>query len=162
MGRSTPSAEHEVVIELFRRSPDLVTELLSSRFGVSVSPSVSEAFPAYEAALDMVFESLGAEGVAAYDDLVKAVTSAAVRDEWSRYMSTTAIPRMWLSDEYQQSFEKGWVKGEVKSLLRLLSARGFDVSESLCDRVMGVGHEQLERWLDRVLAAPALDDVFAD
>ncbi|MFT4188937.1 MAG: hypothetical protein QM621_10195 [Aeromicrobium sp.] len=130
--------------------------------------SVVEAFPAYTAALDEVFAKLGADGVAAYDDLVKAVMSAAVRDEWSRYMSTTAIPRMWLSDEYQQSFEKGWVKGEAEgevkgkaeSLLRVLAGRSFDVSESVRERVMGADREQLERWLDRAVTAPTLEEVF--
>ncbi|MFT4188831.1 MAG: hypothetical protein QM621_09655 [Aeromicrobium sp.] len=36
-----PSAEHEAVIELIRLSPELVTDLLSSRFGVSLSEGLT-------------------------------------------------------------------------------------------------------------------------
>ena len=59
----------------------------------------------------------------------------------------------------RQEFER---RGEATALLRLLAKRGFVVDEPVRARVLACqDSDQLDRWLDRVLTAASLDEVFA-
>ena len=58
--------------------------------------------------------------------------------------------------------EKGELKGQVKMLTRLLSARfGYSLRD-MRKRLTGASDEQLEKWSLRLLSAATLDDVFRD
>lgn len=55
---------------------------------------------------------------------------------------------------------KGEVKGEAKALMLLLTKRFGPLAIETSQRLQTATAEQLERWLDRVLDAPTLADVF--
>lgn len=62
----------------------------------------------------------------------------------------------------EQGLEQGLALSR-STLLRLLRFRGFTVDAAVEARVAGATEiAQLERWLDRVLDAPSLEDVFAN
>ncbi|MFT4188439.1 MAG: hypothetical protein QM621_07630 [Aeromicrobium sp.] len=133
----------------------------------------SDGFPAYAAAVEVLSERLGLDAATSYHDLVKAVMSAAVRDEWSEYMSTSTIPRRWFSEDNQRAHEKGVreglsrgksegvAEGEARSLLTILRTRGFEVPDALRDRVFAADSEQLERWIQAAVTADHLDQIFS-
>lgn len=57
---------------------------------------------------------------------------------------------------------RGVVRGEARMLLRVLRGRGFSVSSEVEARVLGTDSlETLERWADRAITAPSIDEVFA-
>jgi hypothetical protein len=58
--------------------------------------------------------------------------------------------------------EQGRVEGEAKALLKQLALRFGPLSQEVEARVRSAPEAQLERWLERVLTAAALADVFAE
>ncbi|MEO5331103.1 MAG: DUF2887 domain-containing protein [Magnetococcus sp. YQC-5] len=60
----------------------------------------------------------------------------------------------------QEGEEKGEQKGEAKMLTRLLTRRFGDLSPVVYEKVKAAGLEELELWIDRVLDARSLNDVF--
>jgi hypothetical protein len=66
------------------------------------------------------------------------------------------------SNEYLKSvFDKGEAKGKAETLLRLLSHRFQAVPETRRAQVLAAPPEQLDAWLDAVLDAGSLDEIFA-
>jgi len=61
----------------------------------------------------------------------------------------------------QEGFDKGLETGQRAILLRQLGRRFGAVPEPMAARVAAATPPELERWLDRVLDAASLDDVFA-
>jgi hypothetical protein len=57
--------------------------------------------------------------------------------------------------------DEGVAQGQRTTLIRLLTRRFGSLPQSVEARVAGAGAEDLERWLDRILDASSLDDVFA-
>jgi hypothetical protein len=57
---------------------------------------------------------------------------------------------------------RGRREGERIALVRLLERRFGALPAALSARVAGANEQVIERWLDRVLDATSLDDVFAD
>ncbi|MEU7425894.1 hypothetical protein [Streptomyces sp. NPDC040750] len=56
---------------------------------------------------------------------------------------------------------RGEAKGEAKAVLRVLRARGVEVSESVRERVMAcLDLEVLEAWLDRSLTVTRAEELF--
>ena len=59
--------------------------------------------------------------------------------------------------------EQGVEKGEAQMLLRLLTNRGFTVSDEVRSRVTSCGDSAvLVRWFDRALTATTVDEVFEE
>jgi uncharacterized protein DUF4351 len=56
---------------------------------------------------------------------------------------------------------EGRVQGEAETLLKLLALRFGPVAEGVEQRVRSAPEAQLDRWVERVLSAASLDDVFA-
>jgi len=56
----------------------------------------------------------------------------------------------------------GIVKGEGKSLMRLLERRFGTLPEAARERIANANIEQLDRWLDRVFDAENLGAVLGD
>jgi hypothetical protein len=54
---------------------------------------------------------------------------------------------------------QGEREGELRILLRLLRRRFGELSQEVLARLESAGPDQLERWSDRVLTAPSLDEV---
>jgi hypothetical protein len=53
-------------------------------------------------------------------------------------------------------------RGMAKALLKLLAQRFGSVPEGFETRVRSAREAELDRWLERVLTAASLDEVFAD
>jgi hypothetical protein len=54
-------------------------------------------------------------------------------------------------------------RAEARMLLQALTLRAFTVSDSLRERVMTcTDHALIERWFERAMKAPTLDEVFTD
>jgi len=56
----------------------------------------------------------------------------------------------------------GKAEGRKQDLTRLLERRFGPLPRDVRDRITGAGHDQLDRWLDRVLDARSLGAVFGD
>ncbi len=64
-------------------------------------------------------------------------------------------------EEWAHGYEaKGEEKGEAIALQRLLARRFGALSPDLASRIAAVSREEIETWLDRVLDARSLEDVF--
>jgi hypothetical protein len=61
----------------------------------------------------------------------------------------------------EKGIEKGVEKGQRTTLLRLLTRRFGTLPEPVAERVAGATPADIERWLDRILDATSLDDIFA-
>lgn len=58
---------------------------------------------------------------------------------------------------------RGEARGEARMLLQALTLRGFTVADPLRERVMTcTDHALIERWFERAMKAPTLDEVFTD
>ena len=55
---------------------------------------------------------------------------------------------------------RGIAKGEAKSLIRLLERRFGLLPQDVKDRIAGADLDQLDAWIDRVLDAKSLEDLF--
>ncbi|WNG41074.1 Rpn family recombination-promoting nuclease/putative transposase [Archangium violaceum] len=63
----------------------------------------------------------------------------------------------------EQGLERGRAQGRAESLLRILAARGWFVSEQARQRVLTCTDiTLLDRWFERALTAPTLSDVLGD
>ena len=61
----------------------------------------------------------------------------------------------------KEGLTKGRKEGEAMALLRLLEQRFGALPETVTARVTRASMQDIERWLDRVLRAASLDDIFA-
>jgi len=66
-----------------------------------------------------------------------------------------------MASTWDQLQEEGRVKGVRQALLRQLGKKFGNVPEATRERVGNSTTADLERWLDQVLTAPTLDEVFA-
>ena len=86
-------------------------------------------------------------------DLHMAIERILQRREWT-IMSTA-------EKLVDQGIQKGISKGRVQTLLRLLDRRFGELPPTVHARLDAASPSDLDRWTDRVLDAPSLDDVFA-
>ena len=56
--------------------------------------------------------------------------------------------------------EKGFEKGSLSILLKLLSRRFGELDPSVLDKLQTASPEQLERWAENILDAETLEEVF--
>ena len=56
--------------------------------------------------------------------------------------------------------KEGEAKGRAETLLRLLERRFGHVPEDAAARVLAAPVEDLDAWLDAILSASSLDDIF--
>lgn len=65
------------------------------------------------------------------------------------------------SEPFRRSHAEGEVKGEAKSVLKVLEARGLSVSDDVRERVLAcTDPEQLDQWLVRAVTAERADQLF--
>ncbi|MFI5973206.1 hypothetical protein ACIBA9_06765, partial [Streptomyces sp. NPDC051452] len=78
--------------------------------------------------------------------------------------SGTVMEEAWRkvhADGEAKGEARGEARGEAKAVLRVLEARGVEVSESVRERVMAcLDLEVLEAWLDRSLAVTRAEELF--
>jgi flagellar biosynthesis/type III secretory pathway protein FliH len=80
----------------------------------------------------------------------------AIYDRWEQ-----AAAARGRKEGHQEGRKEGRKEGEGKALLLLLERRFGVLPESVTARVAQSSTRDIERWLDRVLDAASLDDVFA-
>lgn len=57
---------------------------------------------------------------------------------------------------------EGEVIGEAKTLLKQITLKFGEPSEATVERVQAAPKDELDRWIERILTASTLDDLFAD
>jgi hypothetical protein len=61
----------------------------------------------------------------------------------------------------EKGIEQGKARGEAAALLKLLKARGVDLTEKQHDAVTSSNDlKEIDRWFDRALTATSADDIF--
>jgi hypothetical protein len=101
-------------------------------------------------------EALRTELVRAILNVLSAPMYARIREVFMSFQPKSEGPVLRM---LRQEFER---RGEATALLRLLAKRGFVVDKPVRERVLACqDSDQLDRWLDRVLTAASLDEVFA-
>jgi hypothetical protein len=98
-----------------------------------------------------------------------AVVCAATQGRYSAMldaMSQVGVERIVIEDLVKfgedRGREQGRLAGEAKTLLKQLALRFGPVPEGIVARVRSASEAELDRWVERVLTAASLDDVFAD
>ena len=66
----------------------------------------------------------------------------------------------WAHGYKAEGMQQGMQQGEALALQRLLTKRFGAVPAAFTARIAGAAPEQIERWLDQVLDAGSLDDMF--
>ncbi|MFE7719809.1 hypothetical protein ACFU44_12300 [Nocardia rhizosphaerihabitans] len=164
-----PSAPHEVVIDLFQQQPTLVAPLLTesgcplpeyvlSALAHAQHPEHREIWKALLAALG----TLGDDRAALYYDFILSTLPAAARSEWEALMAAGLQGYEYRSEFARKYFAEGEARGEAKSVLTVLDARGITVPTEVRERILGCDDlDQLQRWLRKALevnrAADLLD-----
>ena len=96
-----------------------------------------------------------------YPDFIYAVLGVVARAALEQLMNKANY-------EYQSDFARKYIamgkaEGQAQTLLKLLTLKGFTVPPELAARVESCKDlEQLDRWVERVLTATALDDIFPE
>ena len=72
---------------------------------------------------------------------------------------TTLSQRMW-SQGHQEGQEEGRQQGEAAALLRQLTRRFGPMGAPLTERVRQASSAELEQWIDNILDARSIDEVF--
>ena len=73
----------------------------------------------------------------------------------------TGIVSQAREEGIHQEVQQGLVQGERTALLRLLQRRFGQLDAGTEERVANAGVDQLNQWLDNVLDAWTLDEVFS-
>ncbi|MEU1993534.1 hypothetical protein ABZ511_03705 [Nocardia gamkensis] len=137
-----PSSVDEVLIELVRRRPTLVAELLTSTLGL--------ALPEFDHARVDSGDLPDIEPTEYRADLVVTLTD-------SQYF------KQLYADGVAEGEAIGEAKGEAKALLTMLGARGFDVPAVLTAEIEAcTDHARLTEWITRAATASALEEIFGD
>jgi hypothetical protein len=101
--------------------------------------------------------SLDADRLETYTHLIRACASPAARDALEGLMTTL------FKDEFIDRIKaEGRARGQADMLVRILVARGFDVSDAVRERILAcTDPQQLETWGERAATVGSLDEVFA-
>nr|VFK15068.1 MAG: conserved hypothetical protein (putative transposase or invertase) [Candidatus Kentron sp. LFY] len=100
-----------------------------------------------------------------YDkETLRGIIRAVNPEEEEKMMSQFAqdIRRKALQEGRQEGRQEGLLEGEAKMLLRQLSRRFHPLPNEISERVYGADPSTIESWVDRVLDAKSLDEVFSE
>jgi hypothetical protein len=121
-----------------------------------------DPIPIFEALL-AVLDALDHDHANLYTDVVLAMLPKAPRENLEAYM--TAITHRYESDFARRYFAAGEIAGEVRgearALLKVLAARGIEVSHAARESIEACTDlERLDHWIDRAATARTADDLF--
>ena len=134
---------------------------MQSRYGAAAQQIVETALHTAETEAN---EALRTELVRAILNVLSAQMYARIREVFMSFQPKSEGPVLrMLREEFEGLAEKrGEARGRATVLLRHLSKRGFVVDEAVRERVLACQDvDRLDRWLDRVLTAASLAEVFA-
>jgi hypothetical protein len=111
------------------------------------------------ATLAEALDSLDSDVARRYAEYVTVALTGNAQKEMERLMATETYV---YQGEYAQSLlAKGEVRGEAKSVLRVLASRGVELSESDRERITNCKDTgRLELWLDRVALISTVEELF--
>jgi len=97
------------------------------------------------------------------DALDPAALGTTLRDTLNPQAESTAmtVAEKLIEQGIEQGIAKGIAKGQRATLLRLLTLRFGTVPEHREAELEGANEAQLAIWIDRVLTADSLDEVFS-
>ncbi|MGW2308039.1 hypothetical protein [Actinomadura luteofluorescens] len=126
----------------------------------NVTPPDREAIEIIHAAL-VTIENAGHENADLYTDLVLNALPKAARRILEELVKADIVDYEFKSDLFLRSQAKGEVKGEAKSVLKVLDARGLSVSDEVREQILACTDEQLlDQWLVRAIEVECVDDLF--
>jgi hypothetical protein len=129
-----------------RHEPEVLAGLIDEVIGwFRQHPGYDELKRIFTGLVKQAIEGVGVM-IALPDDLMEMRTMLATQGE--------AWKRQWKAE--------GEIKGQARSLLRLLEKRFGPASEAVRTRIAAADSVGLDRWLDRVLDAPTVDAVFTE
>jgi len=67
-----------------------------------------------------------------------------------------------IQEGIQQGIQQGMLSGERQMLTRQLTRRFGPLPAAVLQQLEQANTDQLERWADKILDAPTLEDVFAE
>ncbi|QFG25166.1 hypothetical protein [Actinomadura sp. WMMB 499] len=110
-------------------------------------------------------ENAGHENADMYTDMVLAGLSKAARSILEELVTTGTAEYKFKSDFVLRNQAigemRGEVRGEAKSVLKILAARGVTVSDEVRERVLACeDEERLDVWLMRAGSVESADDLF--
>jgi predicted transposase YdaD len=114
--------------------------------------------------------SLDDDRLATYTVLVRRAASQAARQALEALMTTTQYRDAFIDRFRAEGMAEGRAagqaegraEGEARMVLRVLSARGLEVSSEIRQQVLScTDTAQLEAWGERAATADTLDDVFS-
>jgi len=92
-----------------------------------------------------------------YQTLILAVASETARHALEELMATPAYKSQFVDD----LIEQGTVQARTAYLLKVLDARGLQLSQSRREQIQAcLDVERLDRWFDRALTAATAEEVF--
>ena len=94
-------------------------------------------------------------------DLQPVLLMPAVQRLLTRRYTDPAMKNKFVSTA-QQLRNEGQAEARASTLLRLITKRFGDPDVDVVDRVHSGTNEQLDRWIDRILDAASLDELFAE
>ena len=104
-----------------------------------------------------------------YPDFILAVLGEVARAALEQLMNPATyeyqsdFARKYISIGKAEGIAEGEARGKAQTLLKLLHVKGLAVPAELTARVESCQDlDQLDRWIERVLTATTLDEVFAD
>lgn len=83
-------------------------------------------------------------------------------EEGTKMRYVTSVERLGIEKGIQQGRAEGRAEGKAETLLRLLRRRFQTLAPGMEARVLNADGAQLDEWLDRILDAKALTDIFSD
>jgi hypothetical protein len=145
-----------VDVELARANPALAVFSAICHGG---DAGVDVVFPALAEAL----RALGPQKAIFYHDVVLAGLPQAPRVRWEAYMST-ATEYEFRSELLREAAARGQAlgeaRGEGRSVLTVLDARGVSVPEAIRKQILACTDlTQLDTWLRRAVTATTADDI---
>lgn len=163
------TAEREEALRARAGPPLVPLTLLLLRFGRSEKLAVM--LENWKALLAQVLASSGGkqELHAVLHYLVR-VGDEAAQERIVRVLQSVASeqrPEEWMTTIAEGWFEKGWVKGRVRTraedVLRILLKRGFAVDDGTRQRILGCTDlETLDQWFDRALTVTHLSELLGN
>ena len=94
-------------------------------------------------------------------DLHMAIERILQRREWTIMSTAEKLVNQGIERGRTEGLAEGITKGRAATLLRQLTKRFGELPLPLQARLQAASPGDLDRWTDRVLDAPSLDDVFA-
>jgi hypothetical protein len=98
---------------------------------------------------------------AALATIILGVADVAARGELEALMASPKFHSTFVDGLLQQGEEKGAVKSKIEDLIKLIKARGLELSKAQLELVTSCADlSQLATWFDQALDAKTTDEIF--